>query len=86
MIMLDEIMDNYPDEEFMCANGFDDAIIGFEGDSLRLAYSVQKCIDILVDNGLSYEEALEFFEFNVRSAFVGEKTPIWIDTPIIVEE
>lgn len=86
MVLLDQIMDEYPDVDFMCANGFDDAVIGFESSTMKLAYSVEKCIDILVDSGMEYVDALEFFEFNVRSAFVGDQTPLWINTPNVVED
>jgi hypothetical protein len=28
---------------------------------------------------MTIEEAIEYFEFNVRGAYVGEKTPIWCE-------
>jgi hypothetical protein len=28
---------------------------------------------------MSYEEAIEYFEYNVLGAYVGENTPIFID-------
>ena len=28
---------------------------------------------------MSYEEAVEYFDFNVEGAYMGEKTPIWVD-------
>lgn len=75
--MLDEILENYPDEEILIADGFDDAIIGIDIKSMRLIYSVTKCIDILMIDMTDYLEAFEYFEFNVSGAYVGEKTPIW---------
>lgn len=75
--MLELIIESYPDEEFLKADGFDDAIIGVDEMTMRLIYSVTKCIDILISEGLTDEEALEFFDFNVGGAYVGEKTPIW---------
>ncbi len=40
----------------------------------------KKCIDVLIQNdGLEEDEAVEFFEFNTRGAYVGEKTPIWCE-------
>ena len=74
--MLEEILEYYPGEEILKADGFDDAIIGIDWDSLRLIYSVKKCINILAEH-MSEEEAIEYFEYNVSSAWVGEKTPIW---------
>jgi len=75
--MLEDIMDVYPDEEFLKADGFDDAIIGVDEASMRLIYSVKKCIEIMVENGNSYSDALDYLGFNTFNAYVGEKTPIW---------
>ncbi len=74
--MLDQITELYHDEEFIVATGLDDAIIGLDEDQMRLIYSVDKCIDILAED-MPYEDAIEYFDFNVCSAYVGEKTPIW---------
>lgn len=34
----------------------------------------------LMSQGMSNEEAIEFFEFNQIGAFVGDKTPCFVDT------
>ncbi len=74
--MLDKILEWFPEEEFLKADGFDDAIIGVDETTYRLIYSVSKCISILeADMGL--EEAVEYFEYNVKGSYWGEKTPIW---------
>ncbi len=71
----------------MKADGFNDAIIGVAercGSDDILAYDAEKCIEILVErDGMSYEEACEYFSFNVSGAYVGEGTPIfvWALTP-----
>lgn len=75
--MLDKILEWFPEEEILKADGFDDAIIGIEDDSMRLIYSVSKCIEILVAQGMPEEEAVEYFHFNTKCAWVGDKTPIW---------
>ncbi len=76
--MIEQIIEQYPDEETLKADGFDDAIIGIATDFTepRLIYSVSKCIDILTKD-MSYESAMEYFTFNVSGAYMGEKTPIW---------
>ncbi len=74
--MIQDLIEIYPEETFLKADGFDEAIIGVEESSMRLVYSVRKCIDILC-NDMSLEDACEYFNFNVRGAYVGEKTPIW---------
>lgn len=47
--MIDKILEWFPEEELLKIDGFDDAIIGIEEHSMRLVYSVKKCIEILVD-------------------------------------
>ena len=74
--MLDRILEWFPEEEIIKADGFDDAIIGIEAESMRLIYSISKCIDILKKD-MDEEEAVEYFNFNVIGAYIGEYTPIW---------
>jgi hypothetical protein len=74
--MLEKIIEMYPDEEFLKADGFDDAILGVEESTMRLIYSYKKCIQILSEE-MSLEDAIDYFEFNVEGSFVGELTPIW---------
>jgi|TARA_R110000868_G_scaffold258746_2_gene516383 hypothetical protein len=78
--MLEEIVEYYPDEEILKADGFDDAVIGIEEGSMRLIYSVRRCIEILItDEEMTLEDALEHFSYNVSGSYVGEKTPIWCE-------
>ena len=69
-------------EEALLADGFEDAFLGmcvvFNRPPLA-TYDRDKCIEILVKrDGMTYEEAVEFFEFNVSGAWVGENTPIYL--------
>lgn len=63
-------------------DGFEAAYIGLArrcGQPTVAAFSVKKCIQVLMErDGMTYEEADEFFEFNVSDAWVGEGTPVWI--------
>lgn len=75
--MIEKIIDNFEGETFLRADGFDDAIIGVDESTMRLIYSVSKSIEILMKDNMSYEEAIDYFYFNVSGSYVGEKTPIW---------
>ena len=75
--MIDRILECFPEEDLLKADGFDDAIIGIDNSHMRLIYSKNTCIEILISDGMTEEDALEYFEYNVSSAWVGEKTPIW---------
>jgi len=75
--MLDKILEWFPEDELLTADGFDDAIIGIDTTSMRLIYSVSLCINLLEQDGMDEEEAVEYFNFNVMGSYVGDKTPIW---------
>ena len=76
--MLEVILERFPDDEFLKADGFDSAIIGVDTTSMRLVYSEKECIELLCLEGMDFEEALEHFDFNVKGAYMGDKTPIWV--------
>jgi hypothetical protein len=62
----------------MFADGFDEAILGVDSCNSRVIYSVEKCYQVLRErDGMSQDDAEEFFAFNVLGSFMGEKTPIW---------
>tara|TARA_R110000822_G_scaffold12507_1_gene45191 strand:- start:176 stop:433 length:258 start_codon:yes stop_codon:yes gene_type:complete len=79
--MLKEIIENYPDNEILKMDGFDDAVIGYHEQSKRVIYSVKKVIDIIYNemqnaDDFTLEDAFEHFSFNIQSTWVGEFTPI----------
>jgi hypothetical protein len=82
--MLEGIVEYFQDEEILKADGFDDAVIGIDTGTMRLIYSVTRCVEILIVDGMDMNEAIEYFDFNVRGSYVGEKTPIWCDDMYIL--
>jgi hypothetical protein len=58
-------------------DGLDDAIIGISIDN-RAVYGLNKMILLFQQQGMSEEEAMEWVDFNIISAYVGEYTPIHI--------
>lgn len=78
---LQEIIENYEELEILKADGFDDAVIGIELSSGRLVYDTDKMVHILMnDEEMTEEDALEYLDYNVINAYVGEQTPIYIKT------
>ena len=69
----------YPDS--LLANGFDSCIIGItQGtDSGRVVYDVEKMIEVCMEDGMTYEDAYEYLEYNTLCAYVGEYTPVYIE-------
>ena len=73
----------------LLADGFEEALLGFgyQFNYPVAVYSRGRCMDILVKrDDMSYEEATEYFDFNVAGAYVGESTPIFLDDEFDMEE
>jgi hypothetical protein len=72
------------DEDLLWADGLLYAVIGIatRADGLRVVcYSIEKIIEVFMTrDGMTEEEAYEFYEFNVACAWVGDKTPIFVET------
>ena len=65
----------------LLANGFEKALIGvgrqFNKD--LAIYDYDKCVRILMKReGWDEEEAIEWMEYNVVGAYVGELTPVFV--------
>ena len=67
--------------EILFCDGYDEAIIGLGRcfNQFKVVYDKLKVIDIL-KKSMTQEQAEEFFEFNIVGAYVGEATPIFIET------
>ena len=67
--------------EALLADGFDNALIGYDAAGACAVYDYDKCMTVLIErDGMNYIEAQEYMEFNVVSAYVGDFTPIFIHT------
>lgn len=55
----------------------DDAIIGISIDN-RVVYGLNKMMLLFQTMGMSEDEAMEWIDYNILSAYVGEYTPIHI--------
>jgi len=67
-------------EGLLFADGFDEAIIGVAeriGMEPVVAYDTNKIIEIL-SREMTEDEAVEFFEFNILGAYMGERTPVFV--------
>jgi hypothetical protein len=78
--LIDYIEIHYPDAEIILADGFEDAFIGIgqQFNNYVAIYDRDKCINILHED-MDYEEAEEYFEYNVVGAYVGEGTPVFVE-------
>jgi hypothetical protein len=62
----------------MLVDGHDNALIGWSTDG-KAIYRVSDIVETLMERDeMSYEEAMEYFDFNILGAYVGEYTPIYM--------
>jgi len=74
-------------DDILLADGFDNAFIGIgensEGNPVAV-YSVEKCLDALAEQFKDQDDpegdAIDYFEFNIRGSYVGEFTPMFVNT------
>ena len=67
-------------EDMLFADGFDDALVGIvESKNLPTiaCYNKDKCIEILMKD-MTFEEAEEYFYYNVVGSYFGENTPCFL--------
>ena len=77
--LLEEYGDLVGDIELVTADGFDDAILGIDSKSYRVIYDADIMVEILMeDEEMSEEEALEYLDYNVFNAWIGDQTPIYL--------
>lgn len=69
------------EETVLLASGLEDAFIGIgrQFNTPVAVYSRSKAIQCLIEQGMSYPEAEEYFEFNTAGAWVGKQTPIFME-------
>jgi len=81
----DEVKDflEEANEDALLCDGLEGALVGIGysfGRSPVAVYDTSLILDIFVKkDGMTYEEAWEFFEYNVLGAYCGEHMPIFVE-------
>ena len=68
------------DEKILLADGLESAFMGI-GRQFHYPiaiYSYKKVIKILMKQGMDREGAIEYFDYNIAGAFVGDQTPVFL--------
>jgi len=68
-------------DDLIKMDGYDDCIMGAVvrfGSDPFLLYDQDAVIEKLMDQGMTYEEAVEFHEYNQLGAWVGDATPAFL--------
>ena len=65
-------------------DGLDDAIVGVTeefGNGRRILYSADKIIGVLMErDGMTWHEAVEFYDYNILGLHAGEQNPVFLVT------
>ena len=84
MSIREAIAEDYPDLLVLDPEYFDDAIIGLvQRIGLDVVcYDKDKVLELLcVKEGMTYEDAIEHFDFNIIGSWVGDTTPVFLSRP-----
>ena len=69
-------------DKILLADGFENAFMGVIesfGQKPRACYNSQKCLELLIKrDNMTLEDAIEYMNFNVTQAYVGEYTPAFM--------
>lgn len=74
---VEDIAEHNPDA--ILWDNCDSAIVGITTDG-NVVYSIERLWNVFIGQGMSEEEAMEWVDFNLIGAYVGEYTPIHIYT------
>lgn len=76
----EHLMEILAEEECLTADGFEEALVGCTyGANVVAVYDINKMVEILMEEGSDYDDAVEFLDYNVVGAYLGEKTPLYVN-------
>jgi len=79
------LIEEWPEKRFLHADGFEEAFVGVvygKGKRPVTCYDRRLCIEILMNrDGMTEEEAEEYFSFNVDDTWMGARTPMFLCVP-----
>jgi hypothetical protein len=81
--ILEEVTKMCPDENVIEFPDLHGALVGWANPWMndgtrptRLVYNGEKCVELMVAGGMSYEEASEWLSINTEGGYLGPHTPI----------
>jgi hypothetical protein len=80
---IDNVFDDLSEvnPEALLADGLEDAYLGYVINTHHKSvavYDAVKCVETLMRDGMTEEEAWEYLDFNTFCAYVGENGPLFI--------
>ena len=84
MTLCDELAEEDPEFSTLTADGFDKAIIGAGQicGNMTVVYDLEKVYDILVEMGMTREDAVEYYCYNIAGS-CGADMPLFMDVKVL---
>lgn len=81
----DDLFDDLAEEnpEALLADGFEDCLLGYTCNHhhpVVAVYDLCKCVQKLMSDGLTEDDAVEYLSFNTLGAYVGPNGPLFVRT------
>lgn len=79
--LLEQLSEENP--EALLADNLRDALIGITANHhhpVVAVYDLEKCIEILMEDNMSADDAMDFLSFNTLGAYVGPNGPLFVRT------
>lgn len=82
-VLLEKIQDKFPflDDSLLLSESLDEAFIGIAesfGGGYVAVYDAEEIIRILMRDGISYEDAREYYIYNILGSYMEDMTPIFM--------
>jgi hypothetical protein len=68
MITQEQINDKYFDKKMEFIDGYDNAIVGIDSVDSKVCYSISKLIEISMENGKTFDEAVNEVRYEIVDA------------------
>ena len=83
MTMREELSEQFGEDLLFLEEAyFDDAVVGIvqSFNNVVVCYDLDKVMKLLMDHSdMNEEDAVEYFYYNILGAYVGEKTPVFLE-------
>ena len=79
--LVERFSDDERFEGMLLVDGYDEAFIGLGWrfhDGPVAVYDRERMMEMLMEGGMEFDYAMEYFEFNIFGGWVGEFTPMFV--------
>jgi len=89
LLTKDEITEEYGDGSMMFLDYYDDCVVGVVhrfGQPPIICYDKDEIIKTDMNDGMTYDDAMESFDYNIIGGWLGEDTPCFLSAVTVGEQ